>query len=69
MKYAIINITMAVPDNFDWEDGSVEAEWIDMATNLEGLCDYEGPEGCTIEHFASAHLLTEEQYNAQYEDE
>lgn len=70
MKYLTFSGFIEVPDDFDFQNDEKIANWVnDYLFEAIGLCDFNSETGCSPEHNVAAHLLTEEQFAARYEDE
>lgn len=64
-----LKLCIEVPDDFDVSDDNPINDWVDRyVLNAEGLCEYDSL-GCSIQHWGSGHVLTDEQYQARFEDE
>jgi hypothetical protein len=63
-----LSLYIEVPDDHNVSEANPINDWVDRyVLNAEGLCKNDAL-GCSIEHWASGKVLSEEQYNAQFED-
>lgn len=70
MKYLTFDGFIAVPDDFDFDKDEKIANWVnEYLFEAVGLCDFNSETGCNPEHHVGVRVLTEEQFEARYEDE
>lgn len=69
MKYLTFHGHITVPDDFEYDDGSKISKWVEKyLVDAEGLCTFNKKTGCEPEHWIGMTVLTEEQYEASFED-
>lgn len=63
-----LRLCIEVPDDFDVREDNPINDWVERyLLEAEGLCNYDSL-GCSIEHWAAGHVLSDEQYQARFED-
>ena len=68
VKIYQLKIAIEVPDTFDVTQENSVNNWVNKAIlNADGLCKYTKENGCSINHWAEGHVITEAEFDAQFE--
>jgi hypothetical protein len=63
-----LRLVIEVPEDFRVDDDNEINDWVDRyILNAEGLCKNDAL-GCSLEHWASGNVLSDEEYEARFED-
>jgi hypothetical protein len=69
VKVYQLTFAVEVPDDFRVDEANPINDWVDRyILNAEGLCAYKPGEGCSVGHWASGNVMTEQEFDAQFED-